>query len=53
MLNIKEINKIKDMYYEKHYSVTFISRSMKISKSNPSSLKLLLRENAIFFITLY
>ena len=33
MLNIKEINKIKDMYYEKHYSVTFISRSMKISKS--------------------
>ena len=33
MLNIKEINKIKDMYYEKQYSVTFISRSMKISKS--------------------
>ncbi len=33
MLIIKEINKIKDMYYEKHYSVTFISRSMKISKS--------------------
>lgn len=33
MLSIKEINKIKDLYYEKHFTVTFISRKMQISKT--------------------
>lgn len=32
MLTLKEINKIRAMYYDSHYTVTFIARKVQVSK---------------------